>query len=61
MSATNIEYIHLTVWNMNGGPVPPDTLKGLTEAVESLIQAATEKSGTRLLYDVSVDDSKAGA
>jgi hypothetical protein len=61
MSATDIEYIYLTVWNMNGGPVPSDTVKGLTDAVEGILKAATDKNGTRLLYSVAVSEPKVSA
>jgi hypothetical protein len=59
MSAQNTNYAHLTVWNMNGGLVPSDTTKALTEAVESILKDAEKKDGTRLLYDLIVSDPEA--
>jgi hypothetical protein len=57
----NTDYVYLTVWNMNGGPVPSDTLNALTDAVEAVLKAAEDKNGTRLLHSVITSDSKAAA
>ena len=57
----NTDYVYLTVWNMNGGPVPSDTLNALTDAVEAVLKAAEDKNGTRLLHSVITRDSKAAA
>lgn len=56
MSATTTEFAYLTVWNMNGGPVPSEALEALTEAVQGVIRATEEKSGVRLLHSVVVND-----
>ena len=60
MSNTENNYAHLTVWTMNGGPVPNGVIKALTESVESILKDADERGDTRLLYNVTVSDPKAG-
>lgn len=44
------EFFHVTVWNMNGGPVPSEALKTLSEAFESALKDIENKNGVRLLY-----------
>lgn len=58
-NATDNEYAHLTVWSMNGAPVSHNVVKALTEAVEGILKDAEERDGTRLLYNVSVNDTEA--
>ena len=54
----NTDYVYLTVWNMNGGPIPSDALNALTDALEGVLKAVEEKNGTRLLHSVITSDSK---
>jgi hypothetical protein len=60
MSA-NTEHFHLTAWNMNGGPIPADTAKALSEAVEAILKAAEDKNGTRLLYSINLSEAEVAA
>jgi len=57
----NTEYVYLTIWNMNGGPVPSDALKALTDAVEGVLKATEDKNGIRLLHSVITSEQKAVA
>lgn len=52
-TATQNEFYNLTVWSMNGGPVPSEALRTLSEAVEAAIKDIETKSGVRLLYAVN--------
>lgn len=59
MSTTN--FAHITVWNMNGGPIPPDAVKTITDTIEKVVKETEEKDSVRLLYTVtSKDDVKNG-
>lgn len=57
MSDTS-NFYHFTIWNMNGGPVPTDAVKALSEALEGVLKDTEEKHGTRLLLAVN-EDAKA--
>lgn len=59
MTAAEKEYFNLTVWNMNGGPVPGDTIKALSEAVEAVLRDFDGKNGVRLLY--AINSAKKGS
>lgn len=47
MSGKN--YIYLTVWNMNGGPMSPALQEDIEKAVKSVLDEAEKKDGTRHL------------
>lgn len=50
------EFVHVTIWNMNGGPVPSEALDAVAEAVETTIKALEERHGVRLLHSVIAND-----
>lgn len=49
-------YTHVSVWNMNGGPIPADVLDSIEEAVEGILKDAEKKHNVRLLYSVVTND-----
>ena len=50
------EYVHVSMWNMNGGSVPQGSVDAVVEAVEAAIKSAEEKHNVRLLYSVITND-----
>lgn len=54
--STTAEYAYISLWNMNGGPVPTDAINTVTQAIEVAVKEAEQKNGTRLLYSVVTND-----
>jgi hypothetical protein len=50
MSTTKTEFTNVTVWNMNGGPIPNNLAENLARAIEAFIKEAEDRDGVRLLY-----------
>lgn len=50
------EYAYIALWNMNGGPVPTETINVVTQAIENAIKETEQKSGVRILYSVTLND-----
>lgn len=61
MNAAAPEFAYLAIWNMNGGPVPSDTLEALTEAVQGVLKASEDRNGVRLLHSLITNDSQDAA
>lgn len=55
MSQVN-EFVHVNLWNMNGGSVPQESVDFIQNAVERAIKEAEDKSGIRLLYSIVVNE-----
>lgn len=54
MNITETQSLYISIWNMNGGTIPSETMKELTDAVEDVLKRAEDKNGTRLLYSTVI-------